>query len=109
MDASSITSIPDSQIPTGYDDSQMLSQPATSFGVPQTISDSQPLASQETQAVHVAQPELSNTSRSGPSMTDRNNVEGTHGTTEETDKLVSMPDIAEVGECLYGITIIIMF
>ena len=102
MDASSVTSIPDSQIPSGYEDSQILSQPATSFTVPQTIPDSQPLASQEIPALHVAQPELSNTSHDGQSTIDR---EGTCGTTEETDKLVSMPAIAKVGVYLRGITI----
>ena len=96
MDASSITSIPDSQIPSGYDDSQTLSQP-TSFAVQQTIPDSQPLASQESQALYVAQPQLSSTSQS--TMV-RSNVEGGHAMTKETDKSISIPDIAKVGGCL---------
>ena len=96
MDTSSITSIPDSQIPSGYDDSQTLSQP-TSFAVQQTIPDSQPLASQESQSLYVAQPELSNTSQS---TVVRSNVEGGHAVAKETDKSISIPDIAKVGGCL---------
>ena len=99
MDASTITSIPDSQIPTGYsyDDSQMLSQP-TSLTIQQTIPDSQPLAaSQESQVLYyAAQPECSNTCASSQSTVVRNNIEGGHTLTKETDKSISIPDIAKV-------------
>ena len=101
MDASSITSIPDSQIPSGHDDSQTLSQP-TSLTVQQTIPDSQPLASQESQALYIAQPQLSNTSQSTVQV--RNNVEGGHAMTKEADKSISIPDIAKVGD-VYSITL----
>lgn len=95
-DASSITSIPDSQIPASYDDSQSLSQP-TSLAIHQTIiPDSQPLApSQESQALYyAAQPEQSNTSQSAVV---RSNTGGSLSMTKETDKLISIPDIAKVG------------
>jgi microcystin-dependent protein len=98
-DASSITSIPDSQIPASYDDSQSLSQP-TSLTIHQTIiPDSQPLAaSQESQALYyAAQPEQSNTSQSAVV---RSNAGGSRAMTKETDKSISIPDIAKVGGCL---------
>lgn len=92
MDASSITSIPDSQIPASYDDSQqVLSQPTS-----HTIPDSQPLvASQESsQALYATQ---SNTSQSTVA---KSNAEGSHAMSKETDKSISIPDIAKVREYL---------
>lgn len=97
MDAmgSSVTSIPDSQIPTSYDDSQqILSQPA-SLAIQQTVPDSQPLVeSQESQALYATQ---SNTSQSTVA---RSNAEDSHAMSKETDKSISIPDIAKVRGCL---------
>ena len=96
MDATSINSIPDSQLPVGYDDSQMLLSQQMSFATQQTIPDSQPLTSQDTQAL--GQPELAtNTTHSGQPIVGKSNMEGGHASTKETDKLISMPDIAKVG------------
>lgn len=96
MDASSITSIPDSQIPASYDDSQqVLSQP-TSLAIQHTIPNSQPLvASQESsQALYTTQ---SNTFQSAVA---KSNAEGSHAMSKETDKSISIPDIAKVREYL---------
>ena len=98
MDASSITSIPDSQIPASYDDSQQILSQPTSLAVQHTILDSQPLvASQESsQALYATQ---SNTFQSTVA---KSNAEGSHAMSKEfeTDKSISIPDIAKVRECL---------
>ena len=97
MDSSTVTSIPDSQLPATCEDSQLMpSQQTSSFTFQQTIPDSQPLASQESRGL--LEPGFADGSQHGkPAVGKSDGEENNHAATKETDRVVSIPDVAKVG------------